>query len=325
MTLMLESPTAARAPLRIQQLPSGKRRISFDEGMELFGAPAAWETAYPRPLIEAIYETKGPYVCDEIMRDEDPRYVENSLRNDVFSYVPPQKFDGARLLDFGCGSGASSMVLSRLLPRCEIVGVELEERLLRLAELRARYLGKGAVRFLQSPAPDRLPAGLGTFDYVICSAVYEHMLPEERAPLLRLMWRHMAPGAVLFLNQTPHRYFPVEMHTTYLPLINYMPDALAWRYARLSKRVPRGATWSELLRAGVRGTTIGEVLGVLRAEGRPALLDPLEGDRIDVWHSRLSARHAALKGALHVSLKALRKMSGIELVPDLALAIRKDG
>src|SRR4051812_19084126 len=93
-------------------------------------------------------------------------------------YVDAEAFRGKRVLDFGCGAGASTLVMSRLLPPCEIVGVELEERLLRLARLRAEYLRKPGLRFFESPSGTALPAGLGTFDYIVLSAVYEHLLPE---------------------------------------------------------------------------------------------------------------------------------------------------
>jgi 2-polyprenyl-3-methyl-5-hydroxy-6-metoxy-1,4-benzoquinol methylase len=319
------NPPAAstRLKLNLEQLPTGKRRIRLDAEDGALVAPRIWDTSYPEPLINAIYAAKGSYLCDEIMREEDPRYVENSVRKEVLAYVDAAQFAGKRVLDFGCGSGASTMVLKRLLPPCEIVGVELEERLLRLAQMRAEHFGGGRVRFLRSPTPDTLPEGLGQFDYVLFSAVFEHLLPNERSPVLSLIWSHIKPGGVLFLNQTPHRFSPFEMHTTFLPLINYLPDRLALRMARFSRHVARGATWEELLREGIRGGTVNEVLGILRKVGDPVLLEPLQGDRIDLWHSRLSARRAGLKRAIWRSLKMLKKVSGIELQPELGLAIRK--
>ena len=87
--------------------------------------------------------------------------------------------------------------------------------------------------------PKGLPADIGQFDYIILSAVYEHLLPSERPALLTLLWSHLRPGGVIFLAQTPYRWFPVELHTTGLPLINYLPDRLALACARrFSKRVP---------------------------------------------------------------------------------------
>jgi 2-polyprenyl-3-methyl-5-hydroxy-6-metoxy-1,4-benzoquinol methylase len=311
--------------LRLEPLANGKRRISLETSRDVFVARRTWETAYPAPLIEAIYSTKGLYLCDEIMREEDPQYVERSIRHEVLGYVDAAEFAGKRVLDFGCGAGASTMVLRRVLPPCEIVGVDLQERLLRLARLRAEHFGASTVRFLRSPTPDRLPDALGRFDYVVFSAVFEHLLPRERPELLRLVWRHMKLGGTLFLNQTPHRFSPIEMHTTSLPLINYLPDSLALCAARLSRKVKPNANWEELLRAGIRGGTTREILGLLGEYGKPVLLDPRPnfGDRIDLWYRKLSRKHAWLKKCVWTSLKAIKACTGAQLMPWLALAIRK--
>ena len=262
------------------------------------------------------------------MRDEDPLYVEHAVRHEVLGYVEPAAFRGKRVLDFGCGAGASTMVLRRLLPPCDIVGVELEERLLRLARLRARYYGASTVRFLRSPSGDALPEGIGTFDYIVLSAVFEHLLPAERRSLLPLLWRHLAPEGVLFLNQTPQRWAPVEVHTTWLPLINYLPDRLAHRAAcAFSRRVGRDHDWPTLLRAGIRGSTVGEILGILRRCGRPLLLEPKAeiGDAIDLWYGKLSARRRWVKRGLWAALKALKPLGSVRWIPELSLAIRKAG
>lgn len=317
---------ASETQLRIEPLASGKHRISIEPSNGAFVERRSCTTAYPRPLIEAIFAAKGLSICDEIMREEDPAYVERSIRQEILGYVAAEQFAGKRVLDFGCGAGASTMVLRRLLPPCKIVGVELQERLLTIARLRNAYLAGSEIVFLRSPSPQSLPQNLGEFDFVVFSALFEHLLPAERPALLQLVWRHMKPGAILFLNQTPHRYSPIEAHTTFLPLINYLPDALAQRMARLSQRVPRDATWEELLRAGIRGATVREILGILRSCGTPALLAPRPeiGDRIDLWYSKLSRRHAWLKRGIWGSLKVLRALTGIELTPELGLAIRKD-
>jgi 2-polyprenyl-3-methyl-5-hydroxy-6-metoxy-1,4-benzoquinol methylase len=310
--------------MQITPLSDGKHRIVVRDG-GLPGRQAQWDTAYPLPLIEAIHAEKGRYVCDEIMREEDPRYVEHRIRHEVLGYVEAARFQGKRVLDFGCGAGASSMVLARLLPRCEIVGIELQERLLKLARLRAAYLDRPQVRFMRSPSGSELPDGLGLFDYVVLSAVFEHLLPGERPALLRQIWGLIRPGGILFLNQTPHRYSPVEAHTTGLPLINYLPDPLAHRAAcLLSRRIERGADWNRLLRDGIRGATVGEVLRILRGCGSAELAPPRNGDLIDLWHGKLSRRHAWLKKGVRNSLKALKAATGVQLMPELALAIRKE-
>ncbi len=312
----------------LEPLSGDRWRISVRPKPGLQVRANRWVSHYPLGLIQEIQATKGLYVCDEIMREEDPRYVEHYLRHEMLSYLPPEAFRGKRILDFGCGSGASSVVLSRILPECEIVGVELAERLLRIAQLRAQHFGLERVRFLRSPSGDALPEGLGEFDFVLFSAVFEHLLPLERRALLPLVWNRLRPGGILFLNQTPYRYSPVEVHTTGgMPLINYLPDGMTLKIVRRFSRVYAGrVTWEQLLRDGIRGGTVSEILAILRQHGRPVLLEPRPevGDRIDLWFGGLSARHGGLKRAIRTGLKLLQLTSGKVITPSLALAIRRE-
>jgi SAM-dependent methyltransferase len=322
---VLEFP-GIRGSLRVEPLDDGRHRISVLPADGRSVPNGDWVTSYPLPLVLDIHATKDVYVCDEIMRDENPTYVERSLRNAVLGYVEAAAFAGRRVLDFGCGSGASLLVLSRILPPCEIVGVEIDPRLIDLARRRAQHFGLERVRVLQSPSPESLPSGLGKFDFAMFSAVFEHLRPHERRELLPLVWQRLRPGGVLFLNQTPHRYWPIETHTTSgLPLINYLPDSIALAYARrFSRRVAPGESWHSLLRRGIRGGTVREIMGILGGPERAELLAPQPhiGDRIDLWYRRPGQR-PVLKKTVHAVLKAGKLLSGFEIVPTLSLAIRK--
>jgi hypothetical protein len=147
--------------------------------------------------------------------------------------------------------------------------------------------------------------------------------------LLDLLWAALRPGGILFIYETPHRWWPIEAHTTGLPLLNYLPDALALVAARkFSRRVDAGATWAELLRRGIRGGTDGEIMGILRTAGRSAvLLQPSEngiGDRIDLWYRMSSGLgHGGAKRVVREGMKALKAATGVTLVPYLSLAVRK--
>jgi SAM-dependent methyltransferase len=276
---------------------------------------------------------KGAFVVDEIMRDEAPLYVENHFKWGIFSYVDAESFAGCRVLDFGCGSGASVMVLARMLPKdAQFVGVELMPEFVELARERARWYGiDDRAAFVLSPGPKGLPEGIGDFDFVLLSAVFEHLLPEERRTLLPLVWRRLKPGGVLFLDQTPYRWFPMEKHTTGLPLLNYLPDSLAhWAARKFSKRVRRDEEWSDLLRRGIRGGTAREILGILNEKGRDAeLLAPSRQggrDSIDLWFKLSSAsRSPKEKRAMNFAFRALRAATGLTMLPSLTLAFRKHG
>jgi 2-polyprenyl-3-methyl-5-hydroxy-6-metoxy-1,4-benzoquinol methylase len=310
----------------IEELPDGRRRISVTPHAGHFIYAENWTTRYPMELIELMFEINGAAgLCFEIMRDEDPNFVQKFLKNDLFAYFAEEEFADKSILEFGCGGGASTHILARLFPTAEITGVELVESALRVARRRAAAFELKNVSFLQSPAGDALPENLGQFDFIILSAVYEHLFPHERRTILPQLWSHLRDGGYLFINQTPNSLFPFELHTTMLPLINYVPDSLALQMARrFSKRIKPDETWEELLRKGIRGATEREILGHL--PGAEMLEPRYHGikDRIDLYYLNTnSERLKMIKSAAKFFIKALRTVSGITLVPDLSLAFRK--
>lgn len=289
------------------------------------------ETNYPISLIELIFEIKGAsYLCDEIHRDTDPDYVQKDLEEDLTGYFKKADFAGKRILDFGCGSGASSMILSRMFPESEIVGVELEEKLLRIAEARLKFYNYPNIKLCASPSGNELPPNIGQFDFVIMSAVYEHLLPEERQIVMPKVWESIKPNGHLFLNMTPHRWFPIEHHTTGLPLLNYFPAPVALSLTRkFSSRIDPAESWETLLRRGIRGGTEKEIIRILARDSnsKPVLIEPSQKDlkdRIDLWYSQLNRQnHSTVKKLLKFSLKTIRAVSGATLVPNLSLVIKK--
>ena len=328
MTVTLTHPNGL---VRVEQLANGRRKISVSlRDANAFIPTVTWETAYPLRLIERLTQVKGPaYLCHEIIRDEDPKQIRHQFEYDLLSYVAPEDFAGKRILDFACGCGASSMVLLRMFPQAEVVGIDLKPDCLAVAREIAEYYCFDRATFFPSPDRMHLPAEMGEFDYIVMSAVYEHLLPDERRALLPQLWAHLEPRGVLFVNQTPHRFFPVELHTTRLPLINYLPAPVVLPLAhRFSRRVRPGETWDALLRRGIRGGTPREILGILRGEpGRPLLLEPRRSgiaDHIDLWYRWSSGlRSSRQKEVWRCCMKGFKRLTGIALVPGLALAIEK--
>lgn len=315
--------------MKILRHPDGNVDLerTYDGRTVVRAARSTWTTRYPDELIDHVLRVKGPgFLCDELRRDEDPSYVEADLRDGILEFMDASDFQGLRVLDFGCGSGASTILLSRLLSGASITGVDFDESSLSLATARARYYSICNVSFVCSSRPSSISTDLGIFDAVVLSAVYEHLLPNERVSILSGLWSILRPGGRLFINQLPHRWFPFELHTTGLPFINYLPDRAALYVARrFSKHVRYDETWTELLRAGIRGATRAEILSILRhaAPNEPVLI-PRRRRGINQLASRSGGRLRSLAKALVVSPVALLGwFAGEPLVPVIVLAIEK--
>lgn len=268
-----------------------------------------WETYYDSTVVEAIRRAKGDaYLCDELAREEDPLYIRPHIEA-TLDLCDRRELAGKALLDFGCGCGSSSIILSELLPDTHITGLELDPLHLEAARARAAF-HELSIDFLQSPSGDALPDNLENFDAIFLPAVLEHLLPHERTTLLPMLWEHLNPGGILFIDETPWRWFPIETHTTGgLPGINYLPPRLAAIYARVSPRITKDMDWSQLLRMGIRGATVREILRVFPGEMVPH-------DPVATWEKGY-ARSSTFWRRMAPFLRVTR------IVPYLSLAIRK--
>ena len=323
----------ASSSVRISDERDGKRLVSVSA--DGFVNRKEWETAYSVELIEHILRVKGQaWLCDEIMRDEDPSTSESFIRWNMLTHADRGDFAGRRLLDFGSGCGASTMVLARMFPQTRIVGVELLSESVEVARKRAEFYGvTDRVRFALSPDSDNLPADIGDdFDYIVLSGVYEHLLPEERKSVVPLVWSRLRRGGTLFIFETPHRWFPIETHTTVLPFLNYLPDRLAHLAARrFSRRINPDMSWTELLRAGIRGGTTREIAAILEGRGGELLSPSYDGatrDQIDLWYRHVldseAGRKSSKKRLAMRILKGIKAVTGYALSPYLGVAFRKN-
>lgn len=313
----------------IEKRPDGRRRVSIHPKPGVYVSRAECVTAYPVGLITRIAQAKFGHLCDEIARDEDPSYVGLFLRYSLLGYLPDEAFRGARILDFGSGGGASTVILARMFPDSEIVGVELEPDLIAIAKMRAEHYGLSKLLFLKSPSPECLPNELGQFNFINVGAVYEHLLPDERRQLLPQLWSVLKVGGVIFVNQLPYRFSPIEAHTTGLPLLNYLPNRLAYKMAkRFSPRIGPNATWAELLRRGTRGGTAPSVRrDLLRGGGSARTLTPtMMGlrDHADLWYGlSTQARSHRAKRVMRTTSRAVSRVTRSPVAPELNLAFEK--
>jgi 2-polyprenyl-3-methyl-5-hydroxy-6-metoxy-1,4-benzoquinol methylase len=281
---------------------------------------------YDSATLELLSAHAGPRLEDLLSRLNPKGEVARILTAQISAYTDPESLAGKRLLDFGCGVGASSLALARFLTRTEIVGVELNSEQVKIGTVLQTRHGFTNLRFVASPSGDRLPPAIGTFDAIMLSAVYEHLLPEERRVVLPLLWSALKRGGVIFINQTPHRWFPKEHHTTNLWGVNYLPSALACKIARFSERDVRGDDWPTLLRKGIRGGTERSMLREFTS-GRTEdarVLQPIRfRDRADYWFQHTSARYRGMKQVLATGFRLSERVLGTIPTTHVDVAIQK--
>jgi|SRR5271157_3879777 len=324
---------AVEGSVEILPLPNGRFKVKLNPvDRNTFIPRVSCETSLPPDVIASFLKVESfAWLCDALARHDDPECVCGVLAKQLLGYFDASDFRGKRLLDFGCGSGASTLWMAAMFPETEVVGVELKAGSIELARqvLAVRHLSN--VQFLVSSDPNSLPPGIGSFDFVMLCAVYEHLLPEERRRVMPLIWSSMNYGGILFVNQTPHRYFPYEHHSTGLWFINYFPDRfslfLARHFTRLNPEVNKSRDWAVHLRGGIRGGTEAEICRNLRLAraGRPTIIQPRGQDRAAFWLSRTNPeRFRLLKKSIAALFRLTDKLWGTVPSINIEVVIRKD-
>jgi len=290
-----------------------------------------FETSYPEQLIIKIARIKTPeWLKNEIDRAESDIYVKPVTENSILSYVNKNEFKNKTILDFGSGSGSSSILLSKLFPESKIIGIEMVDDFVSIANDRIKFLGINNINFIKSESPKALPENLPEVDYVVMCGVYEHLLPDERTGIFLEVWKKMKKGGILFIFETPYRLYPIEFHSTLgLPIINYLPDFLTELFSKTFSRAPlKHHTWEELLRNGIRGGRPGKILKELDSTGDKAILLKPNGsiakDYIDVWYNIYKLRdRQKLTKLMYYFGKLIYKTTGLPMTHYIYLAFQK--
>jgi S-adenosylmethionine-dependent methyltransferase len=158
-----------------------------------------------------------------------------TARRDVIPWLDhARRLEGARILEIGTGTGSDIVALAE--QGAEVVGLEIDAESMRVAELRAQVYGL-KVTLIQSNAAtvsDLFPSG--HFDIIIFFASLEHMVHTERLQAMANTWRLLRPGALWCVVETPNRLWYRDVHTSWLPFFQWLPDDLAFKYSRFSPR-----------------------------------------------------------------------------------------
>lgn len=113
-----------------------------------------------------------------------------------------RRFSQPRILDAGCGTGISTLGLARLHHDATVVGLDDSEPSLAFAAERLAAMPGAPVTFRRHDLQSRLPADLGTFDFIVCRGVLG--FAEDPAAMLANLARGLDPRG-LMLATFPNR------------------------------------------------------------------------------------------------------------------------
>lgn len=234
----------------------------------------------------------------------------------------------ARILEVGSGTGASTLALAE--QGAKVTGIDVDTKSMEIAKFRLQHTGHEAELLECNANAIEKRLGGKTFDAVIFFAALEHMTIEERLDALSQAFSVLKPGGHLFVLEAPNRLWLYDFHTAFLPYYLWLPDELAARYARYSKRdlyrnaVNKNTSGAELARWG-RGVSYHEfeLAGIPAGSMRSA-----RGVR-EYHHRGRILQNALLKVSLnHKYKKLLMKMKPAHVAacffdPFLDVCLRK--
>lgn len=123
-----------------------------------------------------------------IPRPETELLVEITLQE-----ISRQKLQRPKILDIGTGSGAIAIALGYMLPDAEIIGIDISEEALEVAEINRKKFGLANVSFLQSDLLEKVT--YHDFDVIVANLPY---IGEEKFSFAEKEVLENEPRAALF-------------------------------------------------------------------------------------------------------------------------------
>jgi len=178
------------------------------------------------------------YLVSEAGQNDLANHLDRRLKSNREQVIPWLEsfvgLDGARILEIGCGTGASTVALAER--GAEITAIDIREDSIQVAEDRCRAYGQHASFLAMNGADIRRDFANRRFEIILFYAVLEHMTHEERRAAMRDSWEMLEPGAFWIVVETPNRLWYFDSHTALLPFYHWLPDQVAFEYAPFSER-----------------------------------------------------------------------------------------
>ena len=224
----------------------------------------AHSTRYSERVIRMLIERKGPQRAPLYFPFKETRG--RRFLEPLFRYLRTQPVRRLSVLEVGCSFGHMTEYLAEQAEVAAIHAFDTDATFVDIVRLKARELGLDLVKevaLLSNEETRRLPYPDGRFDLVLAVGVVEHLPTRDRRAQVDEYYRVLGPGGYVAILDTPNRLFPLETHSVGLPLVQWLPPRLAYRYARLGRpRKFAGVSYDEFVADGTGWTnaTLGECL-----------------------------------------------------------------
>jgi SAM-dependent methyltransferase len=298
-------------PFRIVDL--GDRRVLETGGRQ-------YPTRYSARVIQMLIERKGARRAPLYFDFKETRG--GHFLGPLFAYLRGRRAGGLRVLEVGCSFGHMTEYLAEQPEVAALATFDTDAAFVELTRAKVDELGLAVVRevrHLDQDATRRLPWGDGAFDLVLAVGVVEHLPARWRRAQVDEYYRVLAPGGHIAVLDTPNRWFPLETHSVGLPLVQWLPPRLAWRYARLGRPGRYGAVGYDEFVADGTGWRNATLADCRPSTGLAGLTDVTEEAGYGFRFFRATARSRIRRTLLPVFGVAARALARLSRPPSLAL------
>jgi len=207
----------------------GDRRVLTVDGRE-------HSTTYSERVLRLLIERKGPRRAALYLPFRETRG--RHFLTPLWRHLRGAGARGLSVLEVGCSFGHVTECLAAAPEVSEIFTFDTDSAFVDITRAKVEEMGLTTVREVAHFTGEetcRLPYADARFDVVLAIGVVEHLPARHRRAQVGEYYRVLARNGHIAILDTPNRYFPLETHSVGLPFVQWLPPALAYRYARLGR------------------------------------------------------------------------------------------
>lgn len=172
------------------------------------------------------------------MGGPDSRFIRFSKRLSPEIEYHCGSLKGKRILDFGCGTGATTAALALLSE--DVCAFDIDGESIDVCRKRIQEHNlESRVTFYQAADLDEIKVSMGTFDLILVNGVLEHIPLSSkglRRKIVRSLFGLVRESGFLYITDSPNRLVPVDLHSTQLWWIPWSKPGSRWAFKRAVRR-----------------------------------------------------------------------------------------